>query len=149
MARKKKEFERKEAPRPNLGPFSDMTTSLLIMFMLTIPFIVESGIYVSRSLAAKRRNVTMPKKQKSDIKVNIHICPDGTIFLNEEPFDPNRLPDIIPKLLARSVKKQALLSADNEVIYENVIQMIDLLKEKGASDVLIMKRKRSKCQTGG
>jgi biopolymer transport protein ExbD len=42
--------------------------------------------------------------------------------------------------LARSIKKQALLSADEEVIYENVISMIDLLKDKGASDVLIMKR---------
>jgi len=143
--RRKKKVEKREAPRPNLGPFSDMTTSLLIMFMLTIPFIVESGIFISRSLATKRRNVVTPKKKKSDIKVNIHICADGTVFLNEEPFDPNRLPDIIPKLLARSVKKQALLSADNDVIYEDVIQMIDLLKEKGASDVLIMKRKRSKC----
>jgi biopolymer transport protein ExbD len=65
---------------------------------------------------------------------------DGTILLNEEPVDPTILPDLIPKLLARSIKKQALLSADEEVIYENVISMIDLLKEKGASDVLIMKR---------
>ncbi|NPB04700.1 MAG: hypothetical protein GXO39_09895 [Thermotogae bacterium] len=146
MARRKKKPEMKGAPMPNLGPFSDMTTSLLIMFMLTIPFIVESGIFVSRSLATKRRNVVTPKKKKSDIKVNIHICADGTVFLNEDLFDPNRLPEIIPKLLARSVKKQALLSADEDVIYENVIQMIDLLKEKGASDVLIMKRRKSKCK---
>ncbi|MEO0139548.1 MAG: biopolymer transporter ExbD [candidate division WOR-3 bacterium] len=139
MARKK-EFSKPKGPSVNLGPFSDVTTSLVIMFMLTIPFLVESGIYISRSLPANIRMPTPQQPQKSDIKVNIHLKADGTILLNEEPVDPSLLPDLIPKLLARSVKKQALLSADEEVIYENVIQIIDLLKQKGASDVLIMKR---------
>ncbi len=139
MARKR-EFSKPKGPSVNLGPFSDVTTSLVIMFMLTLPFIVESGIYISRSLPTRLRMPTPQQPQKSDIKVNIHLKADGTILLNEEPVDPSRLPDLIPKLLARSVKKQALLSADEEVIYENVIQMIDLLKQKGTSDVLIMKR---------
>ncbi len=142
MARKRKEHPKPRKPGVNLGPFSDVTTSLVIMFMLTIPFLVESGIYISRSLPAKLRTPLQRKPQKSDIKVNIHLKADGTILLNEEPVDPSILPDLIPKLLARSVKKQALLSADEEVIYENVIQIIDLVKEKGASDVLIMKRRK-------
>jgi biopolymer transport protein ExbD len=51
-----------------------------------------------------------------------------------------QLEDLIPKLLARSIEKNALLSADNEVVYDNVVQIIDFLKSKGAGDVLIMKR---------
>jgi len=143
MARKR-EFSKPRGPSVNLGPFSDVTTSLVIMFMLTIPFLIESGIYISRSLPAKLNLPTPQQPQKSDIKVNIHLKSDGTILLNEEPVDPNLLPDLIPKLLARSIKKQALLSADEEVIYEQVILMIDLLKQKGASDVLIMKRTKKK-----
>ena len=143
MARKR-EFSKPRGPSVNLGPFSDVTTSLVIMFMLTIPFLVESGIYISRSLPAKLNLPTPQQPQKSDIKVNIHLKSDGTILLNEEPVDPNLLPDLIPKLLARSIKKQALLSADEEVIYEQVILMIDLLKQKGASDVLLMKRTKKK-----
>jgi biopolymer transport protein ExbD len=139
MARKR-EFSKPKGPSINLGPFSDVVTSLVIMFMLTIPFLVESGIYISRSLPARLNLPTPQQPQKSDIKVNIHMKADGTILLNEELVDPAILPDLIPKLLARSIRKQALLSADEEVIYENVISMIDLLKEKGASDVLIMKR---------
>jgi len=143
MARKR-EFSKPRGPSVNLGPFSDVTTSLVIMFMLTIPFLIESGIYISRSLPAKLNLPTPQQPQKSDIKVNIHLKSDGTILLNEEPVDPNLLPDLIPKLLARSIKKQALLSADEEVIYEQVILMIDLLKQKGASDVLLMKRTKKK-----
>jgi len=139
---RKKDRPTPKKPGVNLGPFSDVTTSLVIMFMLTIPFLIESGIYISRSLPSRLNIPQQITPQKSDIKVNIHLKADGTILLNEEPVDPSILPDLIPKLLARSVKKQALLSADEEVIYENVIQIIDLVKEKGASDVLIMKRKK-------
>lgn len=125
----------------NLGPFSDVTTSLVVMFMLSIPFLVESGIFITRSLAAKNPRL-MTKAKKSDIKVNIYIRADGTVLLNREPVDPEKLPDLIPRLLARSIEKKAILSADSEVVYETVVEYIDMLKSNGASDVLIMKRKR-------
>jgi biopolymer transport protein ExbD len=65
---------------------------------------------------------------------------DGTIELNKKPVTEEQLKDLVPKLLARSIEKNALLSADNEVVYDNVVQMIDFLKSNGAGDVLIMKR---------
>lgn len=124
----------------NLGPFSDVTTSLVVMFMLSIPFLVESGIFITRSLAAKTPQMIQQAK-KSDIKVNIYLKSDGTVMLNMEPIDPDQLPDLIPRLLARSIEKKAILSADAEVVYESVIYYIDMLKANGASDVLILKRK--------
>jgi len=130
----------------NLGPFSDVTTSLVVMFMLSIPFLVESGIFITRSLAAKTPQM-MQQAKKSDIKVNIYLKSDGTVMLNMEPVDPNQLPDLIPRLLARSIEKKAILSADAEVVYESVIEYIDMLKANGASDVLIMKRKSSTTPT--
>ena len=84
----------------------------------------------------------MQKAKKSDVKVNLYLMADGTVMLNKEPVDPDVLPDLIPKLLARSIEKKAILSADPEVVYESVIDYIDMLKSNGASDVLIMKRKR-------
>jgi|YNPNPStandDraft_1061719.scaffolds.fasta_scaffold03732_3 biopolymer transport protein ExbD len=130
----------------NLGPFSDVTTSLVIMFMLSIPFMVESGIFITRSLAAKTPQM-MQQAKKSDIKVNLYLKSDGTVMLNQEPVDPNQLPDLIPRLLARSIEKKAILSADPEVVYESVIEYIDMLKANGASDVLIMKRKSATTPT--
>ncbi|MEO0157589.1 MAG: biopolymer transporter ExbD [candidate division WOR-3 bacterium] len=124
----------------NLGPFSDVTTSLVVMFMLSIPFLVESGIFITRSLAAKTPQM-MQQAKKSDIKVNLYLRADGTVMLNKEPVDPAQLPDLIPRLLARSIEKKAILTADAEVVYESVIDYIDMLKANGASDVLIMKRK--------
>lgn len=127
----------------NLGPFSDVTTSLVIMFMLSIPFLVESGIFVTRSLALKQPQQLPQQKKKSDVKVNLYIKADGTILLNKSPIpDDDSLAVLIPKLLARSIEKKAIFSADPEVIYDKVIHYIDLLKANGASDVLIMKRKK-------
>jgi len=51
---------------------------------------------------------------------------------------------LVAKLLERSVTKKAIVSADSEVMYDRVIQLIDLAKAQGAKDVVIMKRVRRK-----
>jgi biopolymer transport protein ExbD len=91
-------------------------------------------------MAAKLNRPIQQKQVKTDVKVSIHMKADGTIELNKKPVTMEQLEDLVPKLLARSIEKNALLSADNEVVYDNVVQMIDFLKSKGAGDVLIMKR---------
>lgn len=129
-----------EVPAAGLISLTDVMGSLVKVFVLTIPFLVESGIFVSRSMAAKLNRPIQQKQVKTDVKVSIHMKADGTIELNKKPVTEEQLKDLVPKLLARSIEKNALLSADNEVVYDNVVQMIDFLKSKGAGDVLIMKR---------
>lgn len=126
----------------NLAPMVDISLSLLIMFVLAIPFILESGIFVSRGAAGRAK--TTLRKSRQDMTVNIYIRKDGTILLNEEKVDPDSLPVLVAKLLERSVTKKAIVSADSEVMYDRVIQLIDLAKAQGAKDVVIMKRVRRK-----
>ncbi len=129
-----------EPPAAGLISLTDVMGSLVKVFVLTIPFVIESGIFVSRSMAAKLNRPIQQKQVKTDVKVSIHMKADGTIELNKQRVTQEQLEDLVPKLLARSIEKNALLSADPEVVYENVVQMIDFLKSKGAGDVLIMKR---------
>ena len=129
-----------EVPAAGLISLTDVMGSLVKVFVLTIPFLIESGIFVSRSMAAKLNRPIQQKQVKTDVKVSIHMKADGTIELNKKPVTEEQLKELVPKLLARSIEKNALRSADNEVVYDNVVQMIDLLKSHGAVDVLIMKR---------
>lgn len=119
----------------------DVSLALLIMFILAIPFLVESGLFVSKAAISKK-----PPPQKTstpDVKVQIVLRADGQIDLNGEPVTWEALDTLVPQLLLRSPSKRAILSADSAVRYDDVVHMIDFLKGKGAADVLIVKRKRS------
>ena len=150
--RKRNEGGEMEAELPAAGLISltDVNASLVKIFVLTIPLAIESGLFVSTSVATRIRRPIVQKQVKKDVKVSIHIRADGVIELNKKPVTREQLEDLVPKLLARSIEKNALLSADPEVVYEDVVAMIDFLKQQGAGDVLILKRKsRSKAQKGG
>jgi len=139
--KRRRPYAEPRKPYINLGPMVDISLALLIIFILAIPFFIESGLFVSKAAVAKGRKPKTITPQKSDIKVNIYLKSDGTILLNGEPRTMEELDSLIPQLLARSVSRNAILSADDEVIYDQVIHMIDFLKIKGAEDVLIVKRK--------
>ncbi len=130
-------------PYINLGPMVDISLSLLVIFVLAIPFLIESGLFVSKAAVAKGKAAQRLQAKKEDVKVNLYLRSDGTIFLNKEPVTEDQLRELLPQLLARSISRKVLLSADNEVIYDDVIKMIDLVKNLGAEDVLILKRKES------
>jgi len=148
--RKKASGEKMEAELPAAGLISltDVNASLVKIFVLTIPLAIESGLFVSRSVATKIKRPIVQKQVKKDVKVSIHIRADGVIELNKKPVSKDQLEDLVPKLLARSIEKNAILSADPEVVYEEVVSMVDFLKQQGANDVLILKRK-SKPREGG
>ncbi len=139
--RRRRPYTEPRKPYINLGPMVDISLSLLVIFILAIPFFIESGLFVSKAAVAKGKKTKTVTPKKSDIKVNIYMKSDGTILLNGEPRTMEELDSLIPQLLARSVSRNAILSADNDVIYDQVIHMIDFLKIKGAEDVLIVKRK--------
>jgi biopolymer transport protein ExbD len=119
----------------------DISLSLLVMFVLAIPYIIESGLFVSRAAVSKGSSSVSVSEPKKDVKANIYIRADGTILLNKEPVTQETLEDVLPKLMARSISQKVLLSADPEVIYNDVIGIIDLSKQCGAMDVLIVKRR--------
>ncbi len=127
--------------RVNLAPLVDISLSLVIMFILSIPFILESGIFVSRGAAASSRTRVVRQISKEKVTVNLYLRADGTLLLNGQPTDWEALPELIPELLKRSKTKTAVVSADSTVVYKDVIRLIDLAKLSGALDVTILKRR--------
>lgn len=129
-------------PVVNLGPMVDISLSLLIIFILAIPFIIESGLFVSKALVAPPNLQQEVNPKRPDVKVNVVLLKDGTIQLNGETVTSEELKRLVPQLLARSLSRLAILSADEEVVYDNVVKVIDLLKGLGAEDILVVKRKK-------
>ncbi len=139
MKSKRKKRRDSKKSMVNLAPMVDITLSLLIMFVLSIPFLIESGIFVQRAAAGKARRTVKIKQEQT--KVVIYIDANYNLFLNEEKVSEDSLKKLLPELLKRSVTGRVVVSADSVVQYSRVIHIIDLSKQLGAKSVLILKRR--------
>lgn len=120
-----------------LNSLVDIALSLVIGFIVAIPLFFESGIFVNAPGVASGAATEI-----SDIKVNIHLLNDGGILLNEELVSYEKLEELLPQLLARSLEKRVIVSTDSEVTYERVIQILDLAKQKGAGELALLRSRR-------
>ena len=112
----------------------DIALSLVIGFIVAIPFFFESGIFVSQPSVVKAE-----AGQESDVKVNIFLTNDGKIILNERTMTKQELTDLLPKLLARSMSKQVIIGSADRVRYDDVVQILDLAKQAGAANLCLVR----------
>lgn len=136
--RKRKRLQFESQPQGLiLNSLVDIALSLVIGFIVTIPLFFESGIFVNTP------GVTQAAAgDVSDIKVNIHILDDGSLLLNEEIITYERLEELLPELLARSVQRKVIVSTDPNVREGQVVQILDLAKQKGAGELALLRSRR-------
>jgi biopolymer transport protein ExbD len=133
--RKRKRLQFESEPQGLiLNSLVDIALSLVIGFIVTIPLFFESGIFVNAPGVAQAAAGDV-----SDIKVNIHIRDDGTLLLNEEIVAYERLEELLPELLARSVQRKVIVSTDPLVREGQVVQILDLAKQQGAGELALLR----------
>ncbi len=112
----------------------DIALALVIGFIVALPFFFETGIFVSQPSITKAA-----PGQESDVKVNILLANDGKVFLNERELSRDLLSALLPQLLARSVSKRVIISSEDEVRYDDVVQVLDLAKQSGAANLCLLR----------
>jgi len=118
----------------NVTSLVDVTMVLLIIFMLTAPFI-QSGI-----------RVKLPKTKSTIIKeteaVIITIKKDGEVFINNEAIGDRKIEDAMLALKVAG-EERVFIRADKDVPYGTVMNVIGEVKAAGIDDVgMITEMKR-------
>lgn len=121
----------------NLTPLVDVSLTLVIIFMVSSPFLMQSEIKVSTPALKK---ASQPAAA-SDLKAEIYLKPNGSLFLNGDSVAVESLSDSLQVLLAASESKQVVISADEAVIYDDVIGVMDRARQSGAQKLSIVKRR--------
>jgi biopolymer transport protein ExbD len=135
---------RRQDRRENAGlivnSLVDVALSLVIGFMVAMPLFFETGIFVSAPGVAK----AAASQAGSEIKANIFITNDGRILLNEALVDEANLPELLPKLLNRSLERRVVISSEDQVVYNQVMKVMDMAKQAGAADVALLRTRKGK-----
>jgi biopolymer transport protein TolR len=115
----------------NVVPLVDVMLVLLIIFMVTAPMIqkgVDVSLPVSRRAGAvegERVFVTVPASYRQN-----HV-----VFLNEEQIRVDALQERIRQKMESLTDKQVYLRGDGSVLYQDLMDVFDRLKDAGVEKV--------------
>ena len=128
---------RKSINQINVVPYIDVMLVLLVIFMITAPLITPGEI----TLPSVGSALTAPVAP-----MTVSINRDGSLTLKEGNVSPVRVSrdELLARIQARQQKDPAqavVISADKDVRYESVIEVIDMLQRNKVSKVgLLAKR---------
>jgi biopolymer transport protein ExbD len=110
----------------NVTSLVDVTMVLLIIFMLTAPF-VQAGIQVK-----------LPKAKSTVIKetesVIVSVSKAGEVFINRDKIEIDKLGDALATLKVAG-EERVFVRADQDVPYGVVMSVIGEIKSAGIDDV--------------
>ena len=108
----------------NVTPFVDVMLVLLIIFMVTAPLMIQ-GV-----------NVSLPEASSGPLSSDeetliISIDRDNQVFINDLKVEFGFLKEKLGKIMEGRSAKQVYLSADKNVSYGLVVQVMSEIKEAG------------------
>lgn len=121
----------------NLTSLVDVCLTLVIIFMVTSPLVMQSAIKVSTPSLEKAAAET----KKTELKAEVHLKPEGVLQLNGKQIENEVFADSLRSLLAASKDKLVVISADPDVIHDRLIAVMDEAKQCGAEKLSLVRRK--------
>lgn len=110
----------------NIIPFVDIVLVLLIIFMVTSTAIVKAAIKVDLPTAASAG-------QSVSATVNLVLTREGELMVDGEQVSIDVARERLRAKAERNPKLQAVISADKQLPYGEVVTLIDLVKQNGVS----------------
>jgi len=118
----------------NVVPMVDVMLVLLIIFMVTAPMI-QRGIDVNLPVA--RRAATV-EGERLFVTVPITYRKDGLVYIGQERVSASALADRLRERLQSVTDKQVYLQGDGAVQLQDLMTIIDRLKDAGVVQVAIV-----------
>jgi len=118
----------------NVVPLVDVMLVLLIIFMVTAPMI-QRGIDVNLPVA--RRAATV-EGERLFVTVPTTYHSDGLVYIGQERVSAGSLAGRLKERLQAVTDKQVYLQGDGAVQLQDLMKVIDQLKDAGVSQVAIV-----------
>ncbi|MPM65723.1 Biopolymer transport protein ExbD [bioreactor metagenome] len=120
----------------NVTPLLDLTFLLLIVFMISMP------------LMEYRTSISPPEMNSEKLPEEnfqgITLTRTGTIMLGKEPVTREELTAALSRLRDSAPKTQLLLRADGARSYNDVIELMALIRHTGFHDVSLVTQAEGK-----
>lgn len=114
----------------NITPILDIVFIAFVFFILTMPFLKQSGPEDSQTSEAPPRQVQSPEEQ-----VVVRIDASGRIYLDGEVLDRRMVPAALAQLEADRPGTMLLVSADAEAGTLELVTVLDAARAVGIESI--------------
>ena len=123
-----------------ITPLIDVVFLLLIFFMLATSFDERSAFKIDlpKSTVAKTKSTLKEVQVLVDKEKNIYLrYTDNSGKSQSEKLDLSSFVSVVSEKLNNSENKDVIISADKDIDYGFIVEIMSLLKESGASAINI------------
>jgi biopolymer transport protein ExbD len=120
----------------NVVPLVDVMLVLLIIFMVTAPMI-QRGIDVKLPVS---RRASAVEGERVFLTVPATFREDGAVYLGDETVRLEVLQERVRQKMENAADKRVYLRGDGTVQYQELLTIIDYLKDAGVEDVGLVAR---------
>jgi biopolymer transport protein TolR len=118
----------------NVVPLVDVMLVLLIIFMVAAPML-QRGIEVNLPVARQTQRLT---EERMYITIPLAFRKDRRVYLDDEPLSVEVLSERIRQSMVSKGQRDIYLRTDGEVQAQDILEVIDRLKEGGIEKVGIV-----------
>lgn len=119
----------------NLTSLVDVSLTLVIIFMVVAPFVMETGIKVASSKMGEAQG-----KVAQSENVNIHLSADGKIKIDGKAVSWAELADVLRVAIPNSKNHMVILLASPENKVKQIVEILDCARQQGAKRMAILKK---------
>ena len=121
----------------NITPLADVTTTLIVVFLITMPAMLWNGIQVNSAEAGSEQAVITPTESTDDGLLTVAVTPEG-ITLNGTAMEPDELETELTARLAERSDKTVVIVPHDDVILGLVVEVLDIAKASGAENLAML-----------
>ena len=135
----RRDFRIAEQPKVMIIPMIDIMLFLLIFFMISTAYMVQlNTLSVDLPTAAAAQRETKPNL------ISITVTDQGIVLYDKEQMPSENLAERIRESLAVDTETVFVLRGDRKASYENVTEVLDVLKQSGARHVSIATERKGR-----
>jgi biopolymer transport protein ExbD len=121
----------------NITPLADVTTTLIVVFLITMPALMWNGFQVNQARTGGEQAEVSPGKSDEEGLLTVAVKPDG-LTLDGKPVEKTHLEEVLTGQLALRRDKTVVIVPDDMVALGTVVGVLDIAKASGAESLAIL-----------
>jgi len=124
----------------NVTPLADVCSTLIIVFMITLPSMMWTGIMISSTKAVTSAEI-QPEEQLPEVReiCKIDITKEG-VFVNDTLVRREILKRELERLISQMENKMIIITSDPDILFGNVVEIFDTARQSGAEKLSLLKK---------
>jgi len=117
----------------NITPLLDLVFVLLVIFIITTPQMINS---LEMHLPSGKVPPPPPNQNQPPPKINhVDVNPAGQVFLNSEAIQDTELTNKFAEIKKTDPDPKFVVNGDDNVDYQNVVKVLDALRQLNITKV--------------